>query len=224
MGIITKLTSALRGGLRESAEVVIDANGLRIFAQEIHDSESNIKQSKQQLAAIIAEKARVKRELEPLLKQLKSQENKITQLLAENKEAEALKIAERIAEQAPLLKRQQQHYQQLKDYADNLQKSLKKMVARLSAYRSEYQMLQATDNLQSAQRKLSMNSNNDSLSKFSDMKDSLSRIQQRQQQFSDQMTAMDEVEAYLDDSGLEENNTANSANAILAALRDNKTP
>ena len=33
MRIITKLFTAVRGGARESAELVIDANGLRIFAQ-----------------------------------------------------------------------------------------------------------------------------------------------------------------------------------------------
>ena len=223
MRIITKLTTALRGGLRETAEVVIDANGLRIFAQEIHDCETNVKHSKQQLASIIAEKARVKRELDHLSKHTKSREEKIILLLAENKEEEALRLAELIAEQAPTLKRQQQHYQQLQDYADNLQQSLKKRVARLSTYRSEYQMLQATDNLQSAQRKLSTNSNS-TLSKFSDMQDSLSRIQQRQQQFSDQMTAMDEVEAYLDDSGFATDDTTSSAKEILEALRNNKIP
>lgn len=221
MGIINKLTSALRGGLRESAEEMIDMNGLRIFAQEIHDCETNIKHSKQQLASIIAEKSGVKRELDQLLKRDQQREEKITQLLDENKEAEALKVAQLMAEQAPMLKRQQKHYQQLKDYTENLQQNLKRMATRLSDYRAEYQMIQATDTMQSAQTKLSTNSAN-TQSKFSDMQESLSRIQQRQQQFSDKMNAMDEVEAYLDDSGLEVDNTTSSAKEILEALRNNK--
>ena len=56
MGIIHKLATALRGSMRESAEQLVDANGLRIFAQEIHECKTNIQHSKQQLAAIIVQK------------------------------------------------------------------------------------------------------------------------------------------------------------------------
>lgn len=218
MRIMTKLATVLRGGVRESAEAVIDANGLRIFAQEIQDCETNINHSKQQLAGIIADKISVKRDLDALLQRKQRQEQHITQCLEEHKEAEALTIAERIAEQQTNISRQQQHYQQLSEYADSLQQSLQKMAQRLCAYRSEYHMLQATDNMQSVQRKFSSHSNN-SVSHYTDMQDSLSRIKQRQQRFSDNMKAMDQVEASLDNTNLDDDHDSPTAHDILDALR-----
>jgi len=217
MGIMQKLATAFRGGLRESAEVVIDTQGLRIFAQEIHECEENIKHSKTQLASILAEKVRIKRELDSLLKVAASREEKVAQLLQANNETEALRVAELIAANEPTLKRQEQHYQQLSEHASGLQQNLKKMVNRLESYRNEYHMLKSTENLQSAQRKLSTNSNS-TQSRFGDMQSSLERIQQRQQQFTDQMDAMQQVDDYLGEKNSGATNL-DSAKDILEAIR-----
>ena len=48
MGLIQKLTTAVRGGTREIIELAVDASGLRIFAQESHDCEGAIQQAKQE--------------------------------------------------------------------------------------------------------------------------------------------------------------------------------
>ncbi len=217
MGIMQKLATAFRGGLRESAEVVVDTQGLRIFAQEIYECEENINHSKTQLASILAEKARIKRELDSLLKVSASREAKVAQLLQANNETEALGVAELIAESEPTLKRQEQHYQQLTEHATGLQQNLKKMVNRLESYRSEYHMLKSTDNLQSAQRKLSINSGS-TQSRFGDMQSSLDRIKQRQQQFTDQMDAMQQVDDYLEDKD-NVASSSDSAKDILEAIR-----
>lgn len=225
MSLIGKLTTALRGGLRESAEVLVDANGLRIFAQEIYECEQKINQSKQQLALIIAQRIQVKRERDQLQNGVILKEKKIASLLEQKNEGEALQLAELIAEKEPILKRQQQHHQQLVDYENKLQLSLKKMVSRLNSYRSEYQMRQATESLQTVQRKLSTN-NHYNQSKFADLEGSLDRIQRRQQQFSDQECAMEQVDAYLDESevnGIIEEKS--KAKDILEAIRcQQKTP
>ena len=81
MRIMHKLATALRGGVRETAEVVIDANSLRIFAQEIHECENHISQSKQQLASIMAEKMRIKREIQLIEKGIGQYEKRMAELL-----------------------------------------------------------------------------------------------------------------------------------------------
>ena len=43
MGIFTKLTTLARGAARESAEVILDANAIRVFEQEIVDVEESIR-------------------------------------------------------------------------------------------------------------------------------------------------------------------------------------
>ena len=217
MGIMNKLATALRGSVRENAEMIIDANGLRIFAQEIHDCETNIDHAKQQLAAILVEKMRIKRELDSLDKQQASREAKVSLLLKADNEADALMVAELIAESKPLHQRQQQHYQEVSEHANTLQQHLKKMNHRLNTYQTEYRMLKATDNLQSAQSKLSIHRNS-TQSRFNDMQSSLSRIQQRQQEFADKMVAMEQVEASLNGSDLVDNKL--SAQDILESIRN----
>ena len=46
MSIFNKIFTALRGGASEIGETIIDANGIRIFEQEIRDSEKNIHEAK----------------------------------------------------------------------------------------------------------------------------------------------------------------------------------
>ena len=90
MRIMAKIATALRGGVRESAEVVIDANGLRIFAQEIHECENHIRQSKQQLASIMAERKRVNREVKNAQTEIHTIEQRITERLEQDDEGHAL--------------------------------------------------------------------------------------------------------------------------------------
>ena len=38
MSVFKKIMTALRGGAREAGEAIVDANGIRIFEQEIKDA------------------------------------------------------------------------------------------------------------------------------------------------------------------------------------------
>lgn len=199
MRIMAKLITAMRGGVRESAEVVIDANGLRIFAQEIHECENHIRQSKHQLASIMAEKTRVKREIKMLEKTINQFEDRIATHLVKDDEESALKLAQKVCDKELLLKRQLQHREQLQKHEDQLQQTLQKMISKLENYQAELRMTKATGRMQSAQSKLASHTNG-VVSRFGDMEDSLSRIQERQQQFSDEMDAMDTLNARLSGS------------------------
>lgn len=193
---MAKIATALRGGVRESAEVVIDANGLRIFAQEIHECENHIRQSKQQLASIMAERKRVNREVQNAQTEIHTIEQRITERLEQDDEGHALKLAQQVSSKESLLEQNQKHAQQLEDHEEQLQQTLQQMINKLNNYRSEYRMAKSTGNMQSAQRKLSTHGNN-MTSRFGDMEDSLDRIRDRQQQFSDEMQAMDQIDANL---------------------------
>jgi len=196
MRVITKLFTAVRGGARESAEIVIDANGLRIFAQEIHECENHITQSKHQLASIISEKMRAKREVDNLEKTINQFEQRMADHLSNEDEASALKLAQMVCDKESLLKRQRQHCEKLTQHEDQLQQTLQKMITKLDSYRAELRMAKATGKMQSAQSKLA-NHNNGSVSRFGDMHDSLSRIQERQQEFADNMDAMEQLDSKL---------------------------
>ena len=215
---MSKLVTALRGGVRETAEVVIDANSMRIFSQEIQDCEHHINQSKQQLASIIAEKIRAKREVQEIEQKISQYEQRIATLLTENNEDEALKLAQYIADKEPLLNKQKDHCKQLASHEEKVQQTLKKMVSKLENYKTEYHMLKATDNLQRVQAKL-INRSRGVVSQFGDMQDSLARIRGRQVQFSDQIEAVERVDSLLAGSEVNDLSHKLSAKNILDRVK-----
>lgn len=188
--------TALNGGVRETAEVVIDANSLRIFAQEVHECENHITQSKQQLASIIAEKMRLQREIKMAENNINQFETRMSDYIQADNEAEALVLAEHVSEKESMLERHQKHCQHLIKDEKQLQQMLQKMMIRLDNYRTELRMAQATTKMQSAQNKL-VNRSHGAVSRFGDMQDSLTRIREKQQAFTDEMAAMDQIDANL---------------------------
>lgn len=196
MRIMQKLATALRGGVRETAEMVIDANSLRIFAQEIHECEMHIKQTKQHLAQIIAEKMRIKREMDTIKFNICRYEKDIATKLEQGDEAAAMRVAQCVADKEPILDRQEQNYHQVSQHEQQLQKTLKNMVSKLENYQMEYRLVQATAKMQDSQDRMAIGSKG-ALSHFGDMQDSVSRIKERQQKFADQMTAMEQIDAEL---------------------------
>ena len=46
MSILKKMFTALRGGVREVGESIVDANGIRIFEQEIEDAKNALNKAK----------------------------------------------------------------------------------------------------------------------------------------------------------------------------------
>lgn len=202
-----KLVTALNGGVRETAEIVIDANSLRIFAQEIHESENHITQSKQQLASIIAEKMRLQREINTVEETITRFEIRISECLQAGNDAEALALAEHVSEKESMLERYQQHCKHLIKDEKQLQQILKKTIIRLDNYRTELRMAKATNKMQDAQNKL-VNRSHGAVSRFGDMQDSLTRIREKQQAFSDEMNAMDQIDASLNGSIIDDSVSA----------------
>lgn len=208
-----KLVTALNGGVRETAEIVIDANSLRIFAQEIHECENHITQSKQQLASIIAEKMRLQRDINTVEETIKKFETRMSECLQAGNDADALELAEHVSEKESMLGRHQKHCQHLIKDEKQLQQILKKTMIRLDNYRTELRMAKATSKMQDAQNKLA-NKSHGAVSRFGDMQDSLTRIREKQQAFTDEMNAMDQIDASL--SG----NSINDVSTLKASARE----
>lgn len=216
MRIMHKLATALRGSVRESAETLIDANSLRIFAQEIHECEQHIRKTKEHLAQLIAEKMRLKRELDSLEAVIQRHESTMLQQLEQGDERAVMLLAQRVADKEPILKQQQRHYQQLSEQEQRLQATLQGMINKLDAYRAEYRLAQTTAKMQQSQSQLALGGGA-SVAHFSDMQDSLSRIQERQQRFADEVTAMEHVDARI--TGIDADHSQQSAKEVLERIK-----
>ncbi|CAA6814002.1 MAG: Unknown protein [uncultured Thiotrichaceae bacterium] len=221
MRIMQKLTTALRGSVRETAEIVIDANSLRIFAQEIHECEQHIRKTKEHLAQLIAEKMRVKRELGALETTLQRQESEITKKLEQDNENAAMQLAQSVADKEPILEQHRLHYQQLTEHEQRLQNTLQGMVNKLGTYQAEYRLAQTTAKMQQSQSRLAFGSAGGT-AHFSDMQDSLTRVKERQQRFADEVTAMEQVDAKLSGLDIDTQTQQQSAKDVLDRIKAGK--
>jgi len=225
MHLITKLFTAVRGGARESLEVVVDANALRIMDQEIHDTETSINRSKHDLTLVVAEKIRLDREIKLLKESLGHVEEKVLEALENADEETAHEQASWIAENEAILRDAEQKHQQLKKYETDLTRQLKKAIRQMQQYRREWRMAKATESSQMASKRIH-NRNHNLGSQISNMEDSLQRIQQNQMNFADSMLAREEVDKSFTDVipelGSRTKPQTESAESVLARIKQQK--
>lgn len=219
MQIINKLVTIVRGGVRESAEVIIDANGLRIFEQEIHECEAANHQSKKHLSLIVAEKIRLQRDVKELATQIDEREDQAVKALEQNDQELAREIASLIAEKERVMKLERSGLEKLDQQERLIKKSLKASVRQLNDYRRELRMVKATDSAHKATRKLTVDTANVG-NRMMDMQSTLDRIRNSQQEMSDHFIAVQEVNSELSDQSLEEKISKAGIDSDLASDED----
>jgi len=203
MSIIVKMMTAIRGVGREAAEDFVDANGLRIFEQEIVDCERGIVEAKFNLSQVVAQRLKIEREKSILEENHSLREDQAKQALSDHKEDIALELSELIAEQEHRLDGYSSSIQRLKDHEEKLHDILKKAVTQIKEYKHELIMAKATDSAQQASTLLSSRTNKIG-SKVIDMQESLARIKARQENFEDTDLAWGMIEDQFSKRSLDE--------------------
>ena len=218
MFLLSKLATALRGGTREVLEAGVDANAVRILGQEIYECESNVRQAKEHLAQVMANKLKLQRQLEQSQKSLAEKEQVIREHLAQQKEQQANLLVEELVAQEDLVKQQQEQCKQLEAYEQRLLQTLKMTATKIEHYRAQLAMVQSTHHAQKALGKLSEHANAHSNS-FERMQDSLERIQAKQTAFNDHLQAMEQINTYLDTGSKQGSQKEQQIKATLERLR-----
>ncbi len=90
MGIFSKLTTLARGAARESAEVILDANAIRVFEQEIVDVEESIQLRKQAMSEVIVARNQIDREIESIKLIISKREDQARALLDEGSDGDLI--------------------------------------------------------------------------------------------------------------------------------------
>lgn len=203
MNVFAKLFTAVRGSVREAAEVVVDANALRIFEQEIHECESVIQCIKRDLASVVAEKLRLGREIEALQSAIQERENQAVKVIQAGQESLARQAAELIAEKERILVDHRKGYCQLVEHEARLEKTLRAAISKVKDYRHELRLARATASHQRTFRLLATHTDTVG-GKLGDIQDSLERIRQNQQDFADQLQAMEQINRSLSEEALDD--------------------
>ncbi|CAM4065784.1 PspA/IM30 family protein [Pseudoalteromonas byunsanensis] len=194
MSILKKLFTAVRGGAREAGEAIVDANGIRIFEQEIADAKNALQKAKRSLTEVMAKEMQTSRKIKALEDSIAEHEGYAGQALEQGNETLALEIAEKIgdfetekAEHEDVLNGFSQHIVSLKQQVKDAEKSIKENQRQLS-------MVKTTESVQQATMAVNSTLNTNS-SSMTSAKASLERIRQRQQDRQDQLGAAKALEA-----------------------------
>lgn len=225
MGLINKLATAVRGGTREVLELAVDANGLRIFAQEIHECEAAIGRAKHDLCQVSAERIRLQREADGLQADLDRKTKQAEMALQQGEEDLAMEAAKWIAGNELLLSDIRSKKGRLEAHEDQLKQGLRTAIAEVQDYRRELRMAQATASAQSATQKIS-NCSDTIVDCFDEMQTSLQRIKAGQQHFADTLAAARSIDSELSSksldqrlAALESESKSGSAEAVLERIR-----
>ena len=226
MSVLKKIITAVRGGAREVGEFVVDANGTRIFEQEIKDAETHLRKAKQDLTDVMAKQMQAGRKVASIKKEISEHEGYAGQALDKNNEELALEIAEKIAQLEIDLVEQETVHTSFSDHVTRLKDLVKKTERQLKDYERQLSMVKTTESVQKASAAITDNFAS-SNSKMISAKDSLERIKQRQQNTFDRLAAAEQLESENSDKSLEErmkaagigDSDAKSANSVLDRIK-----
>ena len=221
MSIWRKLDTLFRASAQEPVAKLVDANGIRIFEQELRDAEQAIARSKRELACLMAEKTRLARDNEHLKETIAKRERQATEALEKNEETLALELANLIAEDEPLLERQQRQHSKLQQQENRLRKQLRESGRALKHFHSGLRLARANRHAEQVSRQLRGHARGLS-SHMEDLNQSVTRIQAKQAEAEDIEAALteqdnDNLDARLKTAGID--NGVSSAEQVLARLR-----
>lgn len=179
MNIWAKMMTALRGGVNEAGEAIVDSQALRILDQEIRDASEQLKQSKDSLAAIIAREKLAKEKCNNLKKGIEEHEGYAIKALEQDNDALAHEVATKIAGLENQLTTEESSASSFAESAASLRSAINQTESNLRRLKQQVDTVKATENVQRAQEAVAER-HSGSNSKLRTAMDSLERIKEKQ--------------------------------------------
>lgn len=193
MSVFAKILTLLRGSVREIGDSIVDANGTRIYEQEIIDAKAAVAKAKEELTLVMAKEMQAAREIERLRGEVAKYENLAVEALGKQQDALAEEVAGRVAGLETQLDEQIAAHA---NYVANVAK-LKQLIqaadARLRDHERELAMAKTTESVYRATQTISQNIGVGG-SRLGSAKESLERIKQRHQDMADRLIAGEQLE------------------------------
>jgi len=203
MNIWAKMMTALRGGVNEAGEAIIDSQALRILDQEVRDASEELKQSKDSLAAIMAHQKLAEEKADALSKQIKEHEGYAVKALEQGDQELAHEVAHKIAD---MENRRDSEMESATNYAQSaakLREAVKQAERNIKRLKQQVDTVKATENVQRAQAAVAER-HSGSNSKMRTAMDSLERIKEKQALKDAKMKAASELAREAEPDSLQE--------------------
>ena len=228
MNILSKLMTALRGGVNEAGEAIIDTQALRILDQEVREVSEELKQSRDSLAEIIARQKLSEEKCATFDKQIEEYESYALKALEKDEEALAVEVAQKIADIENQRAQESSAGENYAASANDLRSAIKQTEQNLKRMKQQIDTVKATENVQRAQAAVA-NRHSGSNSKMQTAMESLERIKEKQALKSAQMKASKELAEEMSETSLQDKleqagiaPTGKSADDVLARLKSKK--
>jgi len=226
MNILAKMITALRGGVNEAGEAIVDTQALRILDQEVRDASEELKQSKNSLAEIMARQKLTEEKCAGLSKAVEEHEGYALKALEKGDETLAYEVAEKISDFEGQLALEQEVAAGYTASTNKLRTAIQKTEHNIKRLKQQVDTVKATENVQRAQAAVAER-HSGSNSKVRTAMDSLERIKEKQALKEAQMNAASELaedssatslQSKLEEAGIAP--AGNRADDILARLKN----
>lgn len=226
MNLLNKMVTALRGGINDAGESIIDAQALRIIDQEVRDAEDELKVSKQHLAEIIAKQKVAEEKKVALEQEVSEYEGYALKALEQDDESLALEVSEKIAILQARCKTVAQEAAGFAVNAEKLRTAVNRSEKNILQVKQQVDTVRATASVQKAQTAVAERyAGTDS--KVRTAMDSLERIKEQQTEKAARLSASEELVAVDNDETLQDKLQAagiipgnDNAQAVLARLKE----
>lgn len=230
MNIWSKMITALRGGVNEAGEAIVDSQALRILDQEVRDAGEELKRSKDSLAEIMARQKLAEEKCKQLQKNIAEHEGFAVKALEKGDETLALEVAARIAEFESNLNTEKEAAEGFAQSVSKLRVAIDQAEKNIKRLKQQVDTVKATENVQRAQAAVAER-HSGSDSKVRTAMESLERIKERQALKDAQFKAAGEMAAATQEDSLRTKLEAagiatqgSSAEDVLARIKNKKSP
>jgi phage shock protein A len=193
MSIFSKLISLLRGGAHDAGAAVIDANALRILDQEIRDADAALGRARDDLAALVARRRILEKELQGLSDQAGRYESSARAALAKGDENLAREVAQRIAELEGEVNLKTPQLGTMREAEAKLHQTIAATQQKIENLRREIDVVKVNDSVQRAQAAVASRGAG-ATAALGSAADSLKRIKERQAIQEERFRAAGELE------------------------------
>ena len=203
MSIWAKVATAVRGGVSEAGEAIVDNQALRILDQEIRDADNGLGKSKEALTGIIAKRKLADKKVESLKSSLTEYEGYAMQALDKGDEELANEIAGKIAGLETELMGEEGLATSFAGSESQLRKAVAQTEANLKRLKQQVDTVKATETVQKAQAAVAARHSGTGSSMRSAL-DSLERLKNKQAERAAKFEAASELAESTEEVSLDD--------------------
>ena len=175
MNIWAKMMTALKGGVNEAGEAIVDSQALRILDQEIREASDALQQSKNSLAEIMARQKVAEEKASQLKKKIEEHEGYAIKALEKGDEGLAHEVAEKLVDLENQLLQEAESATAFAEQAAKMRTAIQQTERNLKRLKQQVDTVKANESVQRAQAAVAER-HSGSHSKMRTAMDSLERI------------------------------------------------